>query len=258
MKDLFYGFIGGLTFESTLPVKGGEASFEAFIDRLYLYPVLGAFLGGLIGIVGVGLSYLPGFVGASLTILVYYSICGIIHTDGLTDLADGLAAGGSPEERTKAMKDEKTGAAGLVGIMVVNLLLFSVLVELFATGEPLRIFFVILVAEVLSKETMLSLLFLGEGAHEGLGSTFMEKTGVRDFLIGTGFTGLALAWLGEPLAFLAMGLVVLTVPLFIWFGNRVAGGTSGDVIGAGGEFVRPLALIGLVLLPRLEPMLPFW
>ncbi len=258
MKDLFYGFIGGLTFESTLPVKGGEASFEAFIDRLYLYPVLGAFLGGLVGVVGVGLSYLPGFVGASLAVLVYYSLCGIIHTDGLTDLADGLAAGGASEDRVAVMKDEKTGAAGLVAMMVVNLLLFSGLVELFATGQLLRIFFVILVAEVLSKETMLSLLFLGESAHEGLGSTFMERTGVRDFLLGTGFTGLALAWLGEPSAFLAMGLVVLVVPLFVRFGRVVAGGTSGDVIGAGGEFVRPLAIIVLVLLPRLEPMLPFW
>lgn len=258
MKDLLYGFIGGLTFESTLPVRGGEASFQAFIDRLYLYPVLGAFLGGLVGIVGVGLSYLPGFVGASLAILVYYALCGIIHTDGLADLADGLAAGGSREERTKVMKDEKTGAAGLVAMMVVNLLLFSGLVELFATGELWRIFVVILVAEVLSKETMLSLLFLGESAHEGLGSTFIEKTGVKDFLLGTGFTGLALAWLGEPSAFLAMGLVVLVVPLFVRLGQTVAGGTSGDVIGAGGEFVRPLAIMSLVLLPRLEPLASFW
>lgn len=258
MKDLLYGFIGGLAFESTLPVKGGEAGFEAFIDRLYLYPVLGAFLGGLVGIVGVGLSYLPGFVGASLTILVYYSLCGIIHTDGLADLADGLAAGGSPKKRTAIMKDEKTGAAGLVAMMVVNLLLFSGLTELFATGQLWRIFFVILVAEVLSKETMLSLLFLGESAHEGLGSTFMEKTSVGDFLLGTGFTGLALAWLGEPSAFLVMGLVVLVAPLFVWLGRTVAGGISGDVIGAGGEFVRPLAIVSLVLLSRLEPLASFW
>jgi adenosylcobinamide-GDP ribazoletransferase len=258
MKDLFYGFIGGLTFESTLPVEGGKASFEAFIDRLYLYPVLGAFLGGLVGIVGVGLSYLPGFIGASLAILVYYALCGIIHSDGLTDLADGLAAGGAQEERTKVMKDEKTGAAGLVGILVVNLVLFSGLVELFATGEPVKIFFVILIAEVLSKETMLSLLFLGESAHEGLGSTFIEKAGVKDFLLGTGFTGLALAWLGEPSAFLSMALVVLAVPLFVRLGETVAGGTSGDVIGAGGEFVRPLAIVSLVLLPRLEPLVSFW
>lgn len=258
MREILHGFIGGLTFESTLPVKGSQASFEAFIDRLYLYPVLGAFLGGVVGILGVGLSYLPGFVGASLAILVYYSLCGIIHTDGLADLADGLAAGGAPEKRTKVMKDEKTGAAGLVAMMVVNLLLFSGLVELFATGEPLLIFSVILIAEVLSKETMLSLLFLGESAHEGLGSTFIEKTKVRDFLFGTGFTGLALAWLGEPFAFLAMGVIVLVVPLFVQLGRRVTGGVSGDVIGAGGEFVRPLALIGLVSLPRLEPLIPFW
>lgn len=248
MKKLFSGLLGGLAFESTLPVRADEDDFWSFVGRSYLYPVVGIVLGSLLGLLGVGLSYLPTFIGAGLGVLGYYLICGIIHTDGLADFADGLIVGGSHDERREVMKDEKTGAAGLVGVIVTNLLLFSALVELFSLGHLPTIFLVVLAAETLSKGTMLALLFFGESSHDGLGATFMEAVNPVDMVLGAVVTMASLALFRGPGAFLALGLLVVLVPLFVWLGGRVIGGISGDIVGAGGEIARPLGMISLILL----------
>ncbi len=247
-----------MAFESTLPVRADEDDFWSFVGRGYLYPLVGGVLGSFLGLLGFGLSYLPAFIGAGLGLLGYYLIGGIIHADGLADFSDALAAGGGHDERREVMKDEQTGAAGLVGITIVNLLLFSTLVELFSLGRPLTVFLVILAGEVLSKETMLSLLFFGRSAHEGLGSTFMEEVDLFDLALGTVLTGASLALFRSPWAFLAFGVVVVLVPLFIRLGSGVIGGVNGDITGAGGEFARPLGMILLVLLSQFGLLVPVW
>ncbi|MFP4136241.1 MAG: adenosylcobinamide-GDP ribazoletransferase [Candidatus Acetothermia bacterium] len=258
MKKLFKGLRGGLAFESTLKVGADDQDFPSFVERTYLYPVVGVLLGALLGLVGVGFSYLPGFIGAALGLVGYYLVGGVIHSDGLADFADALVAGGGREERRKVMKDEKTGVAGLVGVMVVNLLLFSALVELFSAGEPVTVFLIILSGEVLSKEVMLALLYFGRSPHEGLASTFMEKVNSTDFWLGTGLMAVVLVAFRAGPAFLSLLVGVVVVLLLVWLGDRVIGGVNGDIAGAGGEIARPLGMVLLISLWHFGLLEPAW
>ncbi|MFB6290202.1 MAG: adenosylcobinamide-GDP ribazoletransferase, partial [Candidatus Bipolaricaulia bacterium] len=252
------GLRGGFAFETTFPIGKGEEDFWAFVDRPFLFPVIGLIVGGLLGGIGIILSFIPPFIGASLFMIALYLTCGILHTDGLADFADALVTGGTHAEREEVMKDEKTGAAGLVSILATNLLLFSGLVELFSESNLFFVFFVIIAAEVLSKETMISLLFFGRSAHEGLGSTFIERTGAYDLGGGTVISIAVLIVFWSPLALVPLLLALITGFGLVRLGFRVIGGVNGDIVGAGGEIVRALVIISFVLLNQLElPSLGF-
>lgn len=252
IKKILRGLRGGLAFETTFPIGKGEEDFQGFIDRSFLFPVIGLIVGGVLGGIGILLTFAPSFIGASLFMVGLYLIRGILHTDGLADFADALITRGTHSERKAVMKDEKTGAAGLVAILVTNLLLFSGLVELLSINEPVFLFFVILSAEVLTGETALFLLFVGERTHEGLGSKFMEKTGLAEWITGT-IISISLLFVFQGV----LGLVSLAVTLivgyvFLRLGYRVIGGLNGDIVGAAIELVRPLVIVTFVLLNQID------
>ncbi|MFB6214508.1 MAG: adenosylcobinamide-GDP ribazoletransferase [Candidatus Bipolaricaulia bacterium] len=252
MKRLLRGLRGGLAFETTFPIGKGEEDFRSFVNRSYLFPVIGLIVGGLLGGIGILLSFVPQFIDAGLFMVGLYLICGILHTDGLADFADGLVTGGTHSERKAVMKDEKTGAAGLVTILVTNLLLFSGLVELFAVEEPLFLFFVILSAEVLSREITLSLLFVGRSAHEGLGSMFIEEAGPWGWVGGTFISIVLLVVFWGPLSLVPLAVALAVGYVILRLGYRVIGGLNGDIVGAAAELVRPLVIITFVLLSQLD------
>ncbi len=252
MKDMLRGLRGGLAFETTFPIGKGGGDFQAFVDRLYLFPVLGLIVGGLLGGIGILLTFVPSFIGAGLFMVGLYLIRGILHTDGLADFADALITRGSHSERKAVMKDEKTGAAGLVAILVTNLLLFSGLVELLSVNEPIFLFFAILSAEVLTGETALSLLFVGERSHEGLGSKFMEKTGLAEWMTGTIISISLLIIFQGVLGLVTLAVALVSGYVFLRLGYRVIGGLNGDIVGAAIELVRPLVVITFVLLNQMN------
>jgi len=252
MRRILNGLRGGLAFETTFPLNSDEDDFWAFVDHSFLFPVIGAIVGGILGGFGVLLSYLPEFIAAGFFIVVLYLICGVLHTDGLADLADGLVTSGTSSERRAVMKDEKTGAAGLVSIFVTNILLFAAVVELFSIGGPFRIFLAIFAGEILSKTAMHSVLFFGNSAHEGMASTFIERMVAWNWFGGLFIALLPLALFFDPLVALAP-IVALTASLGLTrIGERVIGGVNGDIAGAAGEIVRPIAIILFVLIDKVD------
>jgi len=259
IKKLFRGLRGGLVFETTFPLRQEEEDFWAFVDRSFLFPVIGALTGAVLGGIGLALSFLPTFIAAGFFLVSLYLICGILHTDGLADFADGLVTGGTHSERLQVMKDEKTGAAGLVTILSTNLLLFSGLVELFALEDVYAVIFILLAAEVIAKWSMLSLLFFGRSAHEGMGRTFIEKVDLGDWLLGTLVVLAGLVPFLNPLALVPAVVGFLLVQVMNRLGVRVIGGVNGDIVGATGELARPLVVVLFVLLYRigLVPLVKF-
>lgn len=241
-----------MTFETTFPLNSKEDDFWFFVDHSFLLSVIGGIVGGILGGSAIPLSYLPKFIAAGLFIVVLYLICGVLHSDGLADLADGLVTGGTSSERRAVMKDEKTGAAGLVSIFVTNILLFAAAVELFSTGGPFRIFLVVFAAEILSKTAMHSVLFFGDSAYEGMASTFIERMDGWDWFGGLLIALLPLALFFDPLVVLAPIAALLVSLGLTRIGERVIGGVNGDIAGAAGEVVRPITIILFVLIDKVD------
>ena len=248
MRKLLSGLIGGLAFETTLPVFGGQDDFSNFAERSFLFPLVGVVLGALLGSVALGLSYLPTTIGAGLFLVCLYMLGGILHSDGLADFADGLAAGGSQARRREIMKDEKTGAAGLVSLVVTNLLLFAILIDVLDIDGIVTVFAIVTSAEILSKQTMLCVTCFGRSAHQGMGAMFVERSGIKSLVIGTVLAAGFLYLLNGLIGLVPLVLSVIGGFAASALGNWVIGGVNGDIIGASGEFLRPLALITFAML----------
>ena len=106
----------------------------------------------------------------------------------------------------------------------------------------------LVVAEVSAKAAMVTIVWGGKPAHQGLGARFMEnakrKLNVAGYVIALviGFLFLGFAGL------LIVGLVAIFGLFMMQVGKSTFGGVSGDMIGATNESARAVALVLLAVL----------
>ena len=86
---------------------------------MYLFPLAGALIGLLAGLVGYGLSLaLEPNVTSLLVVLFSSLITGLHHTDALADFGDGLMAKRGRESKKNAMHDHSIGSAGATALIL--------------------------------------------------------------------------------------------------------------------------------------------
>ncbi len=103
----------------------------------WAWPLVGAVLGGLAAAaawLGLWLGLTPGVV-AVLVLALGALLTGGLHEDGLSDTADGLFGGWTPERRLEIMKDSRVGSYGVLALVLVTLARWSALATLLAGGS---------------------------------------------------------------------------------------------------------------------------
>lgn len=203
--EILKSSIGFLT---TLPIKG---NVEILRRNLWIFPFIGFFLGFLISI--------PAFFGFGiLCIVLYISLEGINHVDGLADFGDAFFA---PKERKKiAMKDLQTGAGGVTFLAIYFIMLYHG----FLNVDPLEI----VISQILAKFSMLVLLTTSKPSWEGMGAYFMEFASRRDVIIGA--IPLSIAFIDFEALVALIFAFFITLCLREYSYSRF-GGINGDVIG---------------------------
>ena len=227
---------------------------DCFTDAakaMFLFPLVGAFIGLLAGLFGwVTSQFLPGLVVGALVLGLLLLITGLHHTDGLLDFGDGVMAHGSAERKIEIMHDQLTGAGGLsLGIMTFLIAALSI-AEL-NTGIIIQ---GVVVAEVSAKLSMVIGAWAGQAAHQGMASPFLEamhgKKGtarlIAALVISFGIS-LPLLWLVGAVALLASVLASL---IMVGISHRHFKGVTGDVLGATNELTRMVSLITLLAVIR--------
>src|SRR4030067_2998380 len=108
-----------LSFLTVLMLHMGEDYLSDSARFMFLFPLVGAFIGLLAGVFGWLLLYfLPSLVVGALILSILLLLTGLHHTDGLLDFGEGIMAQGSAEKKIEVMHDQLTGAGGLtLGIM---------------------------------------------------------------------------------------------------------------------------------------------
>jgi len=261
--DFLFAVRSCLGFLTTIPVGISMEGLAALGKRLYLFPVIGAVIGLLIG--GVGYLFgllLPPEAASVMIVASLYYLTGINHLDGLSDFGDGFVAHGSREKKIGAMRDVSLGIGGVVFCVIAVFGLFAAMsgiLERDTVGVGYQFLAIMIAAEVSAKQAMLTISAFGKSIHPGLGSIMIDETGFREFVIGLIFSAavcvlvfagvggldvgvgmcaglpvLGVAMLGSAIA---LSLVVLRTS------NRNFGGISGDVIGATNEIARLVALL---------------
>lgn len=215
-----------------LPLKTNYSPKEIAKGVKY-FPLVGLILGGIIyGFYRIAVNFLPPLPLGVILLVISIYLTGGLHLDGLADTADGLGSSRSREDTLAIMKDSRIGAMGVIALVSLLLLKFS----LFASLQSAISLPMLLLPPVLGRWGMVwGMAVFPSGRQEGLGKAFAEFTGKWDLLLSMVFTLLiaflvAGAW-GIYLLLLAGGYACL---FHRWITKRL-GGITGDTLGAACE-----------------------
>jgi adenosylcobinamide-GDP ribazoletransferase len=235
------------SFLTIIPLNMDEDMLTDAAKSMFLFPLIGAFIGLLAGLFGwVTSQFLPSLVVGALVLGFLLLITGLHHTDGLLDFGDGVMAHGSPERKIEIMHDQLTGAGGLsLGIMTFLITAFSI-----AELDSGIIIQGLIVVEVSAKLSMVIGAWAGKAVHEGMSSPFLEamhgKKGTARLIAALAISfGIAVPLLWLTGAVVVLAAIVASL-IMVGISHRHFKGVTGDVLGATNELTRMVSLITLL------------
>jgi adenosylcobinamide-GDP ribazoletransferase len=254
-----------LSFLTIIPVGGKEDFIFTTAANVWLFPLIGGFIGLLAGLYFVGSSIIVGFLvtlanriitlpigvletllPATMTIAFLSVITGLQHFDGLIDLGNAVGLRNVHDRKMVAHAWTVTYSGAVLALIVE----FAAVIGLFFIN-PLFAFGAIIAAEVAAKLSMVTIIWVGKPSHKGLGSIFLAKAKknlnavayVIAFLIVFPYFAFTSNLI---LGLVAVGIVLFSIPVaFVMkrVSNGVFGGVSGDMIGATNEVARAVTLV---------------
>lgn len=229
-----------LSFLTIIPVtkrKGYDISYIA--KNMYLFPIAGFIIGlGVGSLAFILYDYLQDLILGMIVTIALIAFTGLHHTDALADLADGLMVRGSKDIKHKVMTDPRNGTAGTV-ILIIYIVGIIILVS--NINNKFELFSLIIIAETLSKYSMVLQCYIGKSAWEGMNTIFItEMKNKKKFILSTIVMVIILIIFGLGVYQVALSLagMLLVSLLLLLISNRSFEGISGDVIGACNELSR--------------------
>lgn len=250
-------FLLAFQFLTIIPIKKmGPISEEDAGGASAFFPLVGMLQGILtVSFAALFVKFLPHDVASACVVLVMITINGGLHLDGLADTFDALASRKNRERKLAIMKDSAIGAFGVMAI-VLAILLKYLLLDALLNLSLVTYYSSLFLAPAISRWTMVAAIFHGKSAkQDGLGKTFIEHTGKREFLIAALLTVLPLLLLlplvPYPLLLASFLLTLLVLYIFchaaVWISNKNFGGMTGDTFGAVSEISEILFLLSVII-----------
>jgi adenosylcobinamide-GDP ribazoletransferase len=254
-----------LSFLTIIPVGGKEDFIFTTAENVWLFPLLGGFIGLLAGLYFLGSSVIVSFLlglihnfaglptwvfptlfPAAMTIAFLSVITGLQHFDGLIDLGNAVGLRNVHDRKMVAHAWTVTYSGAVLALVVE----FAAFIGLFFIN-PLFAFGAILAAEVAAKLSMVTIVWVGKPSHKGLGSIFLSKAKKKlnavAYVISVLVVFPLFALTISPLwGLVAVGIVLVSIPVAFAMekvSEGVFGGVSGDMIGATNEVARAATLI---------------
>ncbi len=254
-----------LSFLTIIPVGGKEDFIFTTAENVWLFPLLGGFIGLLAGLYFLGSSVIvnfllnlthsfvglptwvfPTLIPAAMTIAFLSVITGLQHFDGLIDLGNAVGLRNVHDRKMVAHAWTVTYSGAVLALVVE----FAAFIGLFFIN-PLFAFSAILGAEVAAKLSMVTILWVGKPSHKGLGSIFLSKAKKNLNAIAYVIAVLVVfplfaLTINSLWGLVAVVIVLVSIPVaFVMekVSEGVFGGVSGDMIGATNEVARAVSLI---------------
>ena len=258
-----------LSFLTIIPVGGKEDFIFTTAEHVYLFPLIGGFIGLLGAVYFVGSSVIVQFLlglansiialptgllaklfPAAMTVAFLLVLTGLQHFDGLIDLGNAVGLRNLHDRKMVAHAWTVTYSGAVLALVVE----FTAFGGLFFVN-PLFAFGAVIAAEVAAKLAMVTIVWVGKPTHKGLGSLFLSKAkkklNVVAYVISVLIVYPFFALAGNPfLGLLGVGVVLVSVPVaFVMekVSESVFGGVSGDTIGATNEVARAVTLVVLAV-----------
>jgi adenosylcobinamide-GDP ribazoletransferase len=205
------------------------------------------FVGSVVGYICIGAYWLSAQyysrnLATGLMLAVSLLTTGAFHEDGFADACDGLGGGGTRTQVLAIMKDSRLGTFGVVGLVMLLALKWSVWVELPGPMFPLCV----LTSQMVSRWTALILMWrlpYLRNDEESKARPLTSAIDVQEWLLSGGIGVLTIlpliAW-GEQLPLVTLAATVLpgiaasalmSLLSVLYLRHRL-GGYTGDCVGA--------------------------
>jgi adenosylcobinamide-GDP ribazoletransferase len=228
---------------------------------MYLFPVVGALIGVLGAVYFLGASAiiayllaavnfvfhvsvwgLPKILPAIMTLAFLLVLTGFQHFDGLVDLGNALGVGKMEDRREIAHRWVVTYKGAFLAFLVE----FAAVAGLFFLNWNIA-WRALVLAEVTAKLAMVTIVWRGKAAHQGLGARFIEKAkrklNIAAYAISFVLGFVLLGYAGLLVVAVASGFGLFMKKV----GDSTFGGVSGDMIGATNEATRAVSLVLIAL-----------
>ncbi|HEY1296284.1 MAG TPA: adenosylcobinamide-GDP ribazoletransferase [Chloroflexota bacterium] len=240
------GFVGALQFLTRFPLPATENGLGEALGWL---PLVGLLMGAVLGLVELGMQWLSlsPLLASTVIVVLLLAISGALHADGLMDTCDAVFGHASPERRLEIMRDPRTGAFGVAGLVSIVALKIAALASL---PWPARLGFIVLAPCLGRWSIVLVTVLFPYGRPTGLGAPLKAAASPKILALASVVPVVACAVVGPP--GLAAGLIALVVAVGIgrWLMTLLPG-LTGDCYGATCEVVETVVwLSGALLLPR--------
>ncbi|HEY3062122.1 MAG TPA: adenosylcobinamide-GDP ribazoletransferase [Chloroflexota bacterium] len=239
------GLLSALAFLTRLPVPARNTSLEQTVVWL---PLVGLLLGAILAIVDLGLRALSvsSFVNSTVLVVLLLLLTGALHADGLMDTCDAVFSHATPERRLEIMRDPRSGAFGVVGI--VSILLLKV-ASLDALPVGARVGSLVLAPTLGRWAIVLLATVFPYGRTVGMGAPLKAAATPHALALASlvPIVACAVMWPWGPLV--GVLAVVTAFLLGRWLVSLLPG-LTGDCYGAGCEIVETVVLLAAGPLAR--------
>jgi len=240
-------FLIALQFLTIFPVsiKSGIKN-EDFGASLLYFPLIGLLIGLLLTLIAFLFSFLPPLPKGALILAISIIITGGIHLDGFADTCDGFYGSRPKEKILEIMQDSRIGAMGVIGIVSLLLLKFTLIVSI---QQNFLWKSLIMMATFSRWSQGLACSISNYARKEGKAKFFIEYAKQRNVIIGALFTLVLFLLMAKLEGMLVFFLGLLFVLLFIQYIKGKIGGMTGDTIGATSEIAEVLILFFALIYP---------
>lgn len=217
-----------------------EASEKALAESTRYFPLIGILIGCILAFVNFlfSLIFPPTVVGAILLISLIWIARGF-HLDGFIDTIDGLFGGMNRDERLKIMRDTQIGAFGVIAVICLFLLKFTLFLEL--SGEdafPL----ILVLMPAFGRWSMICAMPLYPYPREKGTGAFAKSVRLRDVLIASIIMFIfAIGLLRLKGLILIIGISIFMLLISRYISSKI-GGMTGDTYGALNELIEVFVL----------------
>ena len=189
-------FWATLSFLSRLPVPDRWSQgleIDRYVRGIVTFPLVGALLGGLSGLVFLAVQSWCGLPLAALfSILALALLTGGFHLDGLADTCDGVFSARRRERMLEIMRDSRLGTHG--GLALIFVLLAKVLVVSELALRGTSVLAALAAACAAGRGVCVLLMYRHRYAREeGLGNIFIGKVNGRQTCVTLGLAAILAA-----------------------------------------------------------------
>ncbi len=247
-------FFAALGFLTLVPLPGFMSGTEEDLSRsLPWFIIVGAMIGMGAALMDMALwSMLPVGPASTVTVVMLIVVSGGLHMDGLADTADGFFSARPKEQLLDIMRDSRVGAMGVMAIVSVIMLKFSLLTSLDNPARFMAVFMAPVAGRFAPVYAIVTMKYVRGDA--GLGTVFKKSASLVSLCTTFLLFFSVCFWVGRYHGLITAVATILFVAIFSFWCRHKIGGWTGDTLGASVETSETIPLICILILTHMGIM----